>query len=123
MHRILSAFSTLMKSEIKSMGDTKALQLLLDLLDRKDIFILSKKDGPIFHALVKHFRLSGRSNGHDPLDDLDPQTVCRVLIEWRLLQIKLQQYLRKSNLKKLPTGSDMIPTRNQSPLQLEFKGV
>jgi|GEM_PF-5270254 len=121
MFKILLAFSALADLEIQQIGDTKALEILLELLERQDIFILSKKDGPMFYALVKHFRLSIPHLAYDRLDKLDPQTVCQVLIQWRLLQIKLQEYMQKTNLKKITAGSQIKPTKTEQLIQIEYK--
>lgn len=121
MLKILLAFSTLADFEIQRIGDAKAFETLLELLERQDIFILSKKDGPMFYALVRHFRLSNPHLAHDRFDKFEPITVCRVLIQWRLLQIKLQEYMQKTNLKKITAGSQIKPTKTEQLIQIEHK--
>lgn len=121
MEKILLAFSFMADVEIKEMGDKKALELFLSLLDRQDLSILSKKDGPMFYALARHFGLTPPFNNHKRLDYLDPEKVCRLLIHWRLLQIKLQEYEQKCHLKKLAAGSQMRPTAHHRLIQIENK--
>ncbi len=105
--------------DIEKMGDEKALLLFLKLLERQDIYILSKKDGPMFHALARRFGLLPPYNLQNRLDYLDPQLACCVLIQWRLLQVKVKEYEQKRALKKISAGSEMIPTRNQKLLQIK----
>lgn len=118
MLKIILAFSELMRPEILAMGESKALNYLLELLERQDIFILRKKDGPMLHALLSHFGLIEPINNRERLDGLDAQTVCKVLIQWKLLALKAHQY--SIDFKK-PSGSEMIPTRDLMAAQLESK--
>lgn len=121
MEKILLAFSFMADIEITAMGDKKALELFSSLLDRQDIFILNKKDGPMFYALARRFGLTPPFKNHKRLDFLDPEKVCRLLIQWRLLQIKLQEYEQKYPFKKLPAGSEMRPTTHHKPIQIKNK--
>lgn len=121
MERILLAFSFMADAEISSMGDKHALKSFLQLLERQDLFILSKKDGPMFYALSRHFGLLNPHSGQDRLDKLNPKLVCSVLIQWRLLQIKLQQYEQMTPFKKLSVGSQMRPTAHHKPIQIKNK--
>ena len=121
MVKILLAFSALAETDIEKMGDAQALELFLELLERQDIFILGKKDGPMVHALARHFGLLRPYNLQNRLDYLDPQLACCVLIQWRLLQIKIKEYEQKRALKKISTGSEINSTAHQIQLQLDFK--
>jgi hypothetical protein len=118
MLKILLAFSELMRPEILSMGDDQALLKILELLERQDTFILAKRDGPMLHALLSHFGIIEPLKNRERLERLDAQLVCKVLIQWKLLILKTQQY---NFQKRKRSGSEMIPTRNQTTIQLEFK--
>ena len=116
MLKILLAFSELMRPEILKMGDLQALHYLLDLLEKQDIFILRKKDGPMLHALLSHFGLIQPLSNRKRLDGLDPQVVCKVIIQWKLLALSAGKY---SIDFRAGRGSEMIPSTTGQLLQIK----
>jgi hypothetical protein len=88
---LLRAFSLLYEFEIASLGDHAALDQLLTLLKRQDPFILLTKDGPAVHALLSWFGLIPPHGGQARLDVLDPELVCRVLVEFEKYKLALAE--------------------------------
>lgn len=89
---LLSTFAHMV--DVDSMGDEKALQRLLELLERRDPFILLTKDGPAFYAIAQRFGLVKPFSGRERLEPVNPELVCRALVDfekWRMSVLKFEQ--------------------------------
>jgi hypothetical protein len=88
---LLNAFSFLMEGDVVDMGDDVAINRLYELLQRQDIQTCGTKDGPIFVALLRHFGMIAPYRGQERLDQLEPEIVCKTLVEFEKLKLKLAQ--------------------------------
>jgi hypothetical protein len=73
--------------DLKKMNDQDAAIRLLELLDREDPFILLNRDGPAVLALSRRFDLIEQMKVPSPLDGLEPELACKLLLafeKWRL---------------------------------------
>jgi len=91
------AFSLLVESDIEKMGDEAALKKLLELLHKQDLLIFSTRFGPLLLALLRWFGLAAPHHGQERLNQLEPELVCRVLVEYEKLKLKLVEYQAKPN--------------------------
>ncbi len=91
MEKLLLAFSFLLEGDIEEMGDEVAIKRLLELLQRQDVSLIGTRDGPLFHALLMRFGLIHPYHGQERLDALEPEIVCRVLVEFEKLKLKLNE--------------------------------
>ncbi|MGK5089010.1 hypothetical protein WDW86_15745 [Bdellovibrionota bacterium FG-2] len=91
---LLKTFALMADGDIEQLGDEEALDVLLRLLERQDPFMLLTKDGPLLFALLRRFGLISPYNGQQRMDTLEPESVCRVLVEfekWKVSVLKLDQ--------------------------------
>jgi hypothetical protein len=87
----------MVESDIEKMGDEAALKKLLELLLKQDVLVFGTKDGPLFLALLRWFGLVAPHENQSRLELLEPELVCRILVEHEKLKLKLSKYQAKSN--------------------------
>ena len=122
-HRCLQMFSALASLELDS-DDQKNLVKLSEILERADVFVLMKRDGPALMALLRHFGLiEPTAAARARLDQLDPEIVCRALTTFHRFKhclvalIKTKDFITQAEFtysqKALVQGSDHATSLNK----------